>query len=159
MKSCKSGPTQKAACGAVAKAIIQWRNTNEVVGRNVSPEPLRMSVDTLHYCCDVAPVVGDRLFILHLDCRSSMSLNAAGKEFMKSLIHHTARIGDLRDAAVGILRTPKTSHGDRKAVLEELSGDPVFSLEEILSMTEETYAIWELILRERRSGSESVAEA
>jgi hypothetical protein len=93
-----------------------------------------------------------KLFIIALDCRSSMNLTSSGKEFMSSLIHHTARIGDLRDASVAILRTPRIADGQRKAIFEELTGEPRYSLDEVLSMVSETYAIWETILRARASG-------
>ncbi len=155
--SCKKGPSQKAACRAVAEAIIDWRNENGVFGRVVSPEPLRTTVDTLRYCADVAAIHNETAYILNLDCRSKMNLSLQGKEFMKSLIHHTALVGDLRDASVAILRTPVVKKGMRKAVLEELKGEPIYSLEDILRMVNETYSIWELLLRERRSGSGNAA--
>lgn len=152
-KACKKGAEQIAANGAVARALIKWRNENNVRGRVVQHEPLRMSVDTLTYCADVVAIYGGRPWVISLDCRSSMVLSSAGKEFMKSLIHHTALIGDLRGAGVGILRVPKVGAGVRRAVFEELSGEPLYSLDDILKRVRETYSIWELILRARRTGS------
>jgi hypothetical protein len=152
-RECKKGPQQRAACVAVAEAIIDWRNTHKVVGRVVHPEPLRMSVDTLRYCADVVPIFEGRPYIVHLDCRSKMSLTVGGKEFMKSLIHHTARVGDLRDASVGILRVPLKGKGTRRCLLEPLDGEPRHSLDELLSMVNETYTIWEVMCRSRREGA------
>lgn len=151
-RACKSGPNQVTACLAVASAIVDWRERNNVFGRVVSPEPLRTTADTLRYCADVAAIYDGDAYILHLDCRSQMSLSSQGKEFMKSLIFHTARVGDLRDAKVAILRTPLVEKGVRRAILEELDGDPKYSLDQILAMINETYSIWETILRARRSG-------
>jgi hypothetical protein len=150
-KSCKRGTDQEAANEAVARAILQWRKTSGATGRVVITEPLRMSVDTLKYCADVAVVLDGALYIIALDCRSSLTLKADGQEFMKSLIHHTARIGDLRDASVAVLRTPKIVDGKRAAVFEVLKGEPKYSLEQVLKMVTETYTIWETILRARKS--------
>jgi|JI7StandDraft_1071085.scaffolds.fasta_scaffold425408_2 hypothetical protein len=102
IKSCKRGADQQAANEAVARAILSWRKESGATGRVVVTEPLRMSVDTLKYCADVAVVLDGALYIIALDCRSSLTLKPEGQEFMKSLIHHTARIGDLRDANVAI---------------------------------------------------------
>lgn len=152
VKACKRGADQQAANESVARAILGWRKKSGASGRVVSPEPLRMSVDTLKYCADVAVVVDGVLYIISLDCRSSLTLKSTGREFMKSLIHHTARIGDLRDASVAILRTPKGSGGQRAAQFEVLAGEPVYSLDQVLQMVTETYTIWETILRARQSG-------
>ena len=157
-KACKRGEKQEVANMAVARAILNWRKVTGATGRLVSPEPLKMTVDTLRYCADVAIVLGGKLFIIALDCRSSLTLSSLGKDFMSSLIHHTARVGDLRDARVAILRTPRMSDGQRKAVFEELSGEPRYSLDEVLAMASETYAIWETILRARASGKVGAAE-
>ena len=156
-KQCKSNLTQAKANVAVAKAIIEWRNVNNVRGIIVHPEPFRMTADTLNFCSDVAIVMDKTLFIINLDCCSNMNLKANGKEFMKSLIFHTARIGDLRDAKVALLRTPSVGKGKRKAIFEILDGNPKYSLDEIDNLASETYAIWELILRDRRSASANEA--
>lgn len=152
-RACKSGPSQISACTAVAQAIIDWRNSHAVTGRIVSPEPLRMSVDTLRYCADVAAIKDQTAYVLHIDPRSSMTLSKKGTEFIKSLIHHTALVGDLRDAKAAILRVPNVGKGQRKAIFEVLEGDPSFSLDEILKSVSETYSIWETILRARRASS------
>lgn len=151
-QSCRRGAAQAEANMAVARAIVEWRNKNSVRGVVVSPEPLRTTADTLRFSADVAAVFEETVYILNLDCRSSMHLSVEGKEFMKSLIHHTARIGDLREAKVAILRTPKAGDGTRRAILEELVGEPQYSLDDILRMVNETYSVWELILRARRTG-------
>lgn len=152
-KACKSGPEQAAACKAVARSIVTWRNEKRVFARIVPSDPLRMSVGALRYCADVVPIVDGEPVIVNLDCRSSMVLTAGGKEFMKSLIHHTARIGDLRSSRVGILRTPRQMDGSRKCTLEFLEGQPQYSLEQILKAITETYTVWEMILRSRRASS------
>jgi hypothetical protein len=152
IKCCNRGVEQQVANEAVARAILNWRKKSGATGRLVYPEPLRMTVDTLTYCADVAVVLDGFLYIIALDCRSSLTLKASGQEFMKSLIHHTARIGDLRDAGVAILRTPKSSDGKRTAIFEVLRGEPKYSLEQVLQMITETYTIWETILRARNSG-------
>jgi hypothetical protein len=155
-QDCKRGSKQVAANSAVARALVKWRNEKHVRGRIVHHEPLRMTVDYLSYCADVVAIFDGRPWVLHLDCRSSMSLTALGKECMKSLIHHTALVGDLREAGVGILRTPNVGVGARRAVFEELTGDPVYSLDEILKRVMETYSVWEMILRARKSGAGKV---
>lgn len=150
---CKRGSKQIAANSAVARSLVTWRNENNVRGRIVHHEPLRMSVASLTYCADVVAVFGGRPWILNLDCRSSLVLTTSGQEFMKSLIHHTARVGDLREAGVGVLRTPNVGAGVRRAVFEELDGPPRYSLDEILKRVSETYSIWEMILRARKTGA------
>lgn len=150
--SCKSSKNQKNACVASAEAIIKWRNENAVTGRIVYTDPLRLTVDTLKYCSDVVAIMNDTPYVINLDPRSTMSLSVEGKEFIKSLIHHTALIGDLRGAKAGILRTPKVGHGERKAIFEPLLDEPRFSLEDIIKRVNETYSIWETILRARKAG-------
>jgi hypothetical protein len=151
-KSCKSGEQQRRACTSVAAALLDWAKREGVTGRIVHTEPLRMSVDTLRYCADVAVLRGGRLYVINLDPRASLTLTAGGKEFIMSLIHHTALIGDLRDATAALLRTPSAKKDLRRAVFEPLEGEPKYSLEEILEMVNETYAIWETILRSRAAG-------
>ena len=152
-KACKSSQ-QANACEQVSRAIVNWRNENNASGRIIRPEPFRSTVDTLRYCCDVAVVVDGSLWVVYLDPRSSMVLSSVGREFIKSLIHHTALIGDLRDARVAILRTPSVSKGRRVARFEELTGEPYFSMEEIIKRVVETYSIWETVLRSRRVAAE-----
>ncbi|ODM47754.1 hypothetical protein A9320_22235 [Ruegeria sp. PBVC088] len=86
-----------------------------------------------------------------------MTLSVQGKEFIKSLIHHTALIGDLRNAQAALLRVPRTTNGKRRAIFEYLDGEPVFDLEEILQRIQETYSIWEMILRDRREANAAEA--
>jgi hypothetical protein len=148
-KSCKSGAQQRSACLSVAKAILNWVDENGITGRLVNPEPLRMSVDTLQYCADVAVVLDGRLYVINLDPRSTLTLSPSGREFIKSLIYHTALIGDLRTAKAALLRAPRVAKGIRKASFEVLEGQPILSLEEILQRVNETYSIWEMILRAR----------
>ena len=150
-KSCKSGPAQISANLAVAAAIIKWRRETGARGVIVSPEPYRSSVDAIRFCADVAVVISDQLYVINLDCRSQMNLSNLGKEFMKSIIHHTALIGDLKTANVAILRTPEVSSGSRTALLEVLEGEPTFSMNEVDRLILETYSIWETILMARRS--------
>ncbi len=88
-----------------------------------------------------------------------MNLKSQGKDFMKSLIHHTALIGDLKEAQVAILRTPKISGGGRTCELEELTGGPKYTLDQVESMVLETYAIWQLILMTRRTDSAKAADS
>jgi hypothetical protein len=152
---CKRGAKQKEANGAVARALIEWRNQHNVRGRVVLHEPLRMSVDSLSYCADVVAIYEGRPWVLNLDCRSSLTLTPAGKEFMKSLIHHTALIGDVRSAGVAILRTPSVGAGTRTTVFEVLEGEPQYSLDDILKRVSETYSVWEMILRSRKGGDEA----
>jgi hypothetical protein len=154
IRDCRRGADQQSANSSVARAIVDWRNANAVRGHVVKPEPLRMSVDTLTYCADVAAIYQERAWVLNLDCRAKMSLSADGKEFMKSLIHHTARVGDLRDAGVAILRTPKIGEG-RRAIFEVLAGEPRYSMEQILKMVTETYSLWEALLRARHAGGKA----
>lgn len=150
-RDCKSGPAQAKACRAVGRAIVDWRNANNVTGRVVHVDPLRTSVDTLKYCADVVAILDGEIFVIYLDPRSSLNLTLMGREFINSLIHHTALIGDLRDATPAILRTPKASDEIRRAVFEPMSGEPKFSLDEIMTRVTETYSIWETILRTRRA--------
>jgi len=157
-QQCRSRPKQVAANSAVARAIIEWRNEEKVFGRIVQHNPLRMSVDTLRYCADVVAVKNSKAWVLNLDCRSSLVLSGEGREFIKSLIYHTALIGDLRDAGAAILRVPSIGNGKRKVIFEEFSGDPKFSLDEILKRVRETYAIWELIQRDRKTGEGKTGE-
>jgi len=152
IRRCKHHTDQRTANAAVARAIVEWRNANRVRGIKVQPEPLRTSTDTLRYCADVAVILNEALCVFHLDCRSSMGLTVNGKEFMKALSHHTALIGDLRAAEVGILRTPKSGPEARKAIFEPLRGDPSFTMEQVEEMILETYRVWELILKSRQSG-------
>lgn len=151
-KSCKSGDSQRNACLAVARAIMTWTKSVGVRGHIVNPEPLRMTVDTLRYCADVAVVIESRLYVISLDPRSSMKLNLSGKEFIKSLIYHTALIGDLSDAKAALLRVPKVGKGERTVAFEVLEGEPRYSIQQILDEVNEIYAIWETILRSRVSG-------
>lgn len=156
--SCRSGNDQKVANSAVAKAMIKWRNSEGVKSRLVRHEPLRTTVDTLQYCCDAVVIKDLRPWVIHLDCRASMSLSAQAKELMKSLIYHTALIGNLRDAGAAILRFPKSSDGQRKAVFETLDGSPQYELDDILKRITETYSIWETIIRARASGKDAASE-
>ncbi len=153
VRECKSGVAQSNACEGVARALIDWRNENSVVGRIVRSEPLRLTVDTLRYCSDVVAVIDAQAYVLNLDPRSKMTLSAGGKEFIKSLIHHTALIGDLRDARAALLATRSIGDGNRVAKFEVLDGEPFYSLDDILSRINETYSIWELILRNRRDAA------
>lgn len=147
---CKNGAAQIAACTTVAEAILKWRKLNKFSSRIVYSEPFKTTVDTLHYCSDVVPIIDGHPVIISVDCRAKMSFTSLGREFMKSLIHHTARIGDLRDARVAVLRVPKQSDGTRKCILEYLEGEPAFSFDEINQMVLETYTLWQHVLEERR---------
>jgi hypothetical protein len=153
VRACKKGANQIAACSAVAKAILDWRNENSVTSRIVTSEPFRTTVDSLHYCSDVVPIIGSSPVIIYLDCRAKMAFTPLGREFIKSLIHHTARIGDLRDARVAVLRVPKAASGVRKCHLEYLEGEPKFSLDELNRMVIETYSVWQQILETRRKAA------
>lgn len=154
-RSCRSGAAQETACVAVSEAIIDWRKRNDVKGRVVQHEPLRTTVDTLSYCCDVVAIYQDKPYVLYFDPRSQMKLSFEAKEMMKSLIHHTALVGDLRDAGVGILSTPSVAKGVRKCRFETLTGEPKYTLDEILASIVETYAIWQTILSDRAAGRDA----
>lgn len=154
-KACRSGPVQAAANVAVAEAIVSWRNENRVRGVVIHPEPYRSSADAIRFCADVAVIADGQLYVINLDCRSQMNLGGLGKEFMKSIMHHTALIGDLKGAKVAILRTPKISARLRKASLEVLEGQPTYTLNQVDQMVMETYSIWETILMARRSEQNS----
>lgn len=149
-RQCRRTDQEKANL-AVAQSIIDWREQTNARGVLVSPEPYRTTSGDIQFCADVAVVIDGRLFVVNLDVRSQMNLQKQGKAFMKSVIHHTALIGDLKEANVGILRTPKIKGGQRRCELEELDGDPQFTLDEVERMILETYSIWELILMKRRS--------
>lgn len=152
-KTCTSGAKQRNACVEVSRAILEWAETNEIKSRIYHHEPLRLSVDTLRYCADLALIRDGQLFVISLDPRSSLTLTVGGKEFIKSLIHHTALLGDLRSAKAALLRTPSIGKGQRKAVFEELNGTPNLDLEEILERVNQTYSIWEAILRSRAAAA------
>lgn len=154
-KSCKSGTDQQEACVSVAKAIHEWVVEKEAFGRAVAIDPLRTTADSLKYCADVVLILKGQIHVLNVQPRSVMTYSSEGKELMKSLIHHTALIGDLRTARPSILQTPKQSDGTRKAILETLEGRPRYSLQEIIKRVNETYAIWETILRSRVTGDAS----
>lgn len=148
---------QEEANVAVAVAIMKWRDNCGARGVLVSPEPFRSTTGSIKFCSDVAVVMDSTLFVINLDVRSNMNLSLGGKELMKSLIHHTALIGDLKEAKVAILGTPKISKGVRKCGLEVLEGEPVHTIDEVENSILETYSIWELILMSRRSGTEEAA--
>ncbi|MEM8591843.1 MAG: hypothetical protein AAGF13_04885, partial [Pseudomonadota bacterium] len=150
---------QEAANVAVAEALMKWRDKTGARGVSVSPEPFRATTGSIKFCADVAVIINDELFVINLDVRSTMNLSVGGKEMMKSLIHHTALIGDLKEANVAILRTPKISSGVRDCKLEVLEGEPMHSLDDVEAAVLETYSIWELILMARRSdASEATGE-
>jgi hypothetical protein len=156
-RACRSD-AQEDANLAVANAIIEWRYKNNARGVIVSPEPFRSTTGSIKFCADVAVIVNGELYVINLDVRSTMNLSSGGKELMKSLIHHTALIGDLKSAKVAILRTPKVGKGVRRCDLEQLSGEPKYSLDKVESMVLETYAIWETILMARRSDKSKAAD-
>lgn len=158
-RACKSGSAQETANLAVARAIIDWRKAVRARGVVIHPDPFRTSADTLRFCADVAVVIDAKLYIVNLDCRSQMNLTRSGKEFVKSLMYHTAKIGDLKNAEVAILRTPATGGGERRAVLETLIDEPLYTLDEIEEMVLATYAEWEVILRNRRDGDAAAGAA
>ncbi|MEL6913651.1 MAG: hypothetical protein AAFP13_04055 [Pseudomonadota bacterium] len=142
---------QETANIAVAQAIMEWRDQTGARAVIANPEPFRSTTGTIKFCADVAVIVGGELFVVNLDVRSTMNLTNGGKQMMKSLIHHTALLGDLRSAKVAILKTPRVSAGLRKCEIEELVGSPAYSLDEVERAVLETYSIWELILMRRRA--------
>jgi hypothetical protein len=156
-RACHSN-VQEAANIGVAEAIIAWRDETKARGVLVAPEPFRASTGTISFCADVAVIVDEKLFVINLDVRSKMNLTVKGKELMKSLIHHTALIGDLKTASVAILRTPNIKKGQRLAILEMLEGEPAYTLDQVEAMILETYAIWETILMARRATAAKSAD-
>lgn len=149
---------QETANVAVALAIIKWRDEHNARGVLVTPEPFRSSTGSIKFCADVALIVDEQLYVINLDVRSKMNLSVGGKDLMKSLIHHTALIGDLEGAKVAVLRTPQKPKGVRRCELEVLEGAPTHTIDQVEDTILETYAIWELILMSRRSSDDKTAD-
>lgn len=153
--ACKRGEDQRTACVAIATALISWRTKNNV--RGVFPPvailPYRSTVDVVYFAENLVLVIDGVLYIVALDLRANESLTLSGREVVKSLLWHTARIGSLKSAKIALLRTPSVGKGQRKVIFEVLEGEPKFSLDELDRMILESYSIWQLILMARRAAS------
>mgnify|MGYP005998712357 CR=1 FL=1 len=114
-------------------------------------------MDELQFASPFAVILNGELFLTSSDPRSHLTLTALGQEFVKSLIWHTARVGNMRDAKVALLRTPSAGAGKRLVRFDVLEGPPRYSLDQIDDMILETYRIWELIQMERRASSQDTA--
>jgi len=150
---CKSGPAQAENCTSVARAVIDWRNATGARGVLLEPAPIpyRNSAATLQFTESVSVVVNGQQYLIYFDYRSQMNLNRSGIAVVQSLIWHTNKIAERRNAKIAILRTPRVAKGKRKAVFDVLDGTPLLTLDELDRQISEVFSIWEIIQMARRT--------
>lgn len=95
---------------------------------------------------------GERLLALNTDFRrATAGYSPAGQHFAFSAMAQGIREqgADFSDIHLAMLRFPQPKHGPRSVKLIALSPEAVlFSYDELVSMTEETLTIWELVCAE-----------
>lgn len=159
--ACKKDERQRKACLSSATVLLEWRDVCKMRAVRLDPAPLpyKTPVDQLQFAHDVALIADEKIFLFYFDPRSSLTLTDPGREFVKSLMWHSARIGNVRDAQIALLQTPSSRGGRRTVRFDILEGEPLYSLDAIDEMILETYRVWELILMERRRGANKLGNA
>src|SRR5262249_46176426 len=108
----------------------------------------------LRYWSSLILVEGGRLHVLFVDPRRENGLTAEGRHFAFSMMHHRACAVylDLEDAELMICQFPMgdAEHRYLKVHLACDLDQPLFSYDELEQRVRETYAIWRVVLAERK---------
>lgn len=151
-KACTRGEVQESSNIEVTQLLHDWvdANVEQAVLKNIPPVALG-PLGAVDYCSNLIASIGGQPTILFFDHRRDNGLTAASRKFVFSMMHEQARVPfpELASARLCIVQFRKIGKTRTVARYDHNEGE-LYSFDELSAMIEETYLIWEEVLKERR---------